>query len=584
MRFSKVVFISTVTLASTGIAAYENSAELDAYCNYLKENASRQSWTQLSPDLVSSFTSGGNMSGQLDDPSYTQGFRRMRLGVEYDVLNIARNSFVKDLATASCGARRAQAAIAVAGELDAAEKELRVLAAQKSGAKLRLQNMKKGLQTLEVAMSGFRRRVKAGKATIFELGTANESVAAARLQGLDAQSELNRVSILEASARTKVSDLRGVSRDLLPGNTGILSVQKTLNDSLGNEVSLRSRREFWNNFALRLSGGYEKLSARNSTAPTSTTPYFALELKMNFGATVKAFDGDEKKFIDEWTAARKIAVIEEIKNNPVLENRVAHLNTQKEVYEKRLQEIQEFAASADFSASTLQSSASTLKLYAIRLAAQADLDAVESELAILRQRVPANVAARSLVNDTKVEAAAPAAAPGSWRRSDRKNFRYTQPAAHPERARMKFVIKERMASPMKLGSGAVRHQLGLMLRQENQCNLLYVMIRLDAEPSIVVQEKYNDGEASHAECLNNGYRTIKGTAVGKVGAVVAGEIHELGAEVEGGETKVYFDGRLVWRGGGPGMIKAGSNIGVRSDNLSFEFELSDEAPRKGKGK
>ena len=126
-----------------------------------------------------------------------------------------------------------------------------------------------------------------------------------------------------------------------------------------------------------------------------------------------------------------------------------------------------------------------------------------------------------------------------------------------------------------LKSGASKQQLGLKLRAENGCNLVYAMWRFAPKPGIQVLVKRNPGMTMHAECENNGYTTVAATQIAAAPAVAAdGSEHKLRALWQGNRLAVFADGVSVWEGELPqeAMSLAGP-VGIRSDNVRFEGAL-----------
>ena len=133
-----------------------------------------------------------------------------------------------------------------------------------------------------------------------------------------------------------------------------------------------------------------------------------------------------------------------------------------------------------------------------------------------------------------------------------------------------------------LASGAVRTQIGLKLRAQDGCNLIYVMWRLTPEARLVVSVKQNAGRRTHAECGTQGYRTVKSTRAAEPPAVALGEDHALTASLEGTELRVLADERVVWQGDlGPEILVFDGPAGLRTDNGRFELAL-DAAPGIGR--
>jgi hypothetical protein len=132
----------------------------------------------------------------------------------------------------------------------------------------------------------------------------------------------------------------------------------------------------------------------------------------------------------------------------------------------------------------------------------------------------------------------------------------------------------------ELASGQARRQLGLKLRAQNGCNLVYVMWRLDPKPMLEVSVKSNPGKRSHEECGANGYTKVKAEKSLPVPELVAGDTHVLRAEILGDELRATIDKHLVWRGTLPASARtlAGPS-GFRSDNVTYELVAFDA--RKG---
>jgi hypothetical protein len=142
-------------------------------------------------------------------------------------------------------------------------------------------------------------------------------------------------------------------------------------------------------------------------------------------------------------------------------------------------------------------------------------------------------------------------------------------------AAAKFVVHGATATERALASGQERRQIGLKLRAENGCNLVYVMWRLDPRPQIDVSVKRNVGQKTAKECGAEGYTKVRPTA-----ALTATELprlddnteHELRAEINGDRLVAWVDGRVAWIGSLPETARTlAGPAGVRSDNLDFEL-------------
>jgi hypothetical protein len=126
----------------------------------------------------------------------------------------------------------------------------------------------------------------------------------------------------------------------------------------------------------------------------------------------------------------------------------------------------------------------------------------------------------------------------------------------------------------RLGSGELRRQFGLKLRAQDACNLVYAMWRIEPESKLVVSIKSNPGQHTSAECGNRGYRNIKPQRSKPVPLLRAGETHDLRAEMNGAEMKVFVDNSVIWEGSlGPEALSFDGPVGIRSDNARLEFAL-----------
>jgi hypothetical protein len=147
-------------------------------------------------------------------------------------------------------------------------------------------------------------------------------------------------------------------------------------------------------------------------------------------------------------------------------------------------------------------------------------------------------------------------------------------AGDPSEGELRFVYRGATDKTAALASGEVRSQLGLKLRAENGCNLLYVMWRFSPEPKLVVSTKSNPGKRLHAECGAHGYENLKPSKQAKLPAVEEGSEHTMHARLAGDVLTVDVDGRTVWEGMVPaGHVPEGGDVGFRTDNVRADVEL-----------
>ena len=131
-----------------------------------------------------------------------------------------------------------------------------------------------------------------------------------------------------------------------------------------------------------------------------------------------------------------------------------------------------------------------------------------------------------------------------------------------------------------LASGDVRRQIGLKLRAENGCNLLYVMWRIEPKAQIVVSLKRNPGATTHRQCGTRGYRNLVARAGTQPPALGPNLEHRLHAKLDGRILRVWADRGLAWEGDvGDETLALRGPAGVRSDNGRFDVELDTRAAK-----
>lgn len=145
-------------------------------------------------------------------------------------------------------------------------------------------------------------------------------------------------------------------------------------------------------------------------------------------------------------------------------------------------------------------------------------------------------------------------------------------------AAMTFTFRGDSDKVRALASGQERRQLGLKLRAQNGCNLVYVMWRLDPKPKLDISIKYNPGKSTHKQCGADGYTKIKPTHAAPVPDLAVGGTHTLRAAIAGDELVAWIDDKIAWRGVLPDTARAlAGPAGLRSDNLAFDL-VSFSAP------
>jgi hypothetical protein len=130
------------------------------------------------------------------------------------------------------------------------------------------------------------------------------------------------------------------------------------------------------------------------------------------------------------------------------------------------------------------------------------------------------------------------------------------------------------ADEVPLGSGTLRRQLGLKLRAQDACNLVYAMWRIEPESKLVVSVKSNPGQHTSAQCGNRGYHNIKPRRSAPMPALDAAGVHTLRAEMDGAQLRVFADNKRIWDGSvTPDALGFDGPLGIRSDNVRLEIQL-----------
>ena len=138
-------------------------------------------------------------------------------------------------------------------------------------------------------------------------------------------------------------------------------------------------------------------------------------------------------------------------------------------------------------------------------------------------------------------------------------------------ASLRFTYRADAGTTRELASGQARRQVGLKLRAQDSCNVVYVMWRLDPKPKLEVSVKYNPGMRTHEECGANGYTKVKPAHASPVPELAEGDAHTLRAEITGDQLTAWIDGRVAWQGTLPGEARQIQGpAGLRTDNLELD--------------
>ncbi|HEY5925774.1 MAG TPA: hypothetical protein VIV11_29005 [Kofleriaceae bacterium] len=141
-------------------------------------------------------------------------------------------------------------------------------------------------------------------------------------------------------------------------------------------------------------------------------------------------------------------------------------------------------------------------------------------------------------------------------------------------ATLAFTYDGVTATTSALASGATRAQLGLKLRAQNSCNVIYVMWRVSPKSEITVQVKANPGSATHEDCGITGYTRVKAAVRKPPPALEPNTQHTLAAAIERDELVVWADHEVVWRGTLPAPARNLTGpAGFRIDNVKAKVSL-----------
>ena len=137
-----------------------------------------------------------------------------------------------------------------------------------------------------------------------------------------------------------------------------------------------------------------------------------------------------------------------------------------------------------------------------------------------------------------------------------------------------FVFRGASTKTVRLANGELRQQIGLKLRAQDTCNVVYVMWHLAPKLEIAVSVKSNPGQATHADCLDRGYINLKPARRVVPPAIAVGSAHKLRAAIEGDTLRAWADDVEVWEGTlPPQAFELDGAVGIRSDNVAADFEL-----------
>jgi len=165
---------------------------------------------------------------------------------------------------------------------------------------------------------------------------------------------------------------------------------------------------------------------------------------------------------------------------------------------------------------------------------------------------------------------------------DGPETRATLRTATSRAAELRFTYLGPTDGTAPLASGEPRRQIGLKLRAQDTCNVVYVMWHIEPDTKIAVSVKRYPAAHTHAACGARGYISIKPQTETPVPAIALGSPHTLRATLREDRVDVEADGILAFSG--PierAALDFDGPVGLRTDNARFQFDYSVAAGQAG---
>lgn len=141
------------------------------------------------------------------------------------------------------------------------------------------------------------------------------------------------------------------------------------------------------------------------------------------------------------------------------------------------------------------------------------------------------------------------------------------------KARLVFLYLGDTAVLRSLNSGELRRQIGLRLNYLNTCNVVNVIWQFGEKSNVVVSKKINEHLSENSQCLDRGYLSIKPDFRRQLRTPEMGSIHSIEFDTQGTRLTVVVDNQVAWIGNVPELDKDNGVIGLRGDNVKFDFDL-----------
>lgn len=172
---------------------------------------------------------------------------------------------------------------------------------------------------------------------------------------------------------------------------------------------------------------------------------------------------------------------------------------------------------------------------------------------------------------------------GSWRDGalliEAPITRGIWPGTDGERAGIEVEVIGPTGQQAPAASGRVLQQVGLKLRAQDPCNVLYVMWPAAPATGLRVLVKANEGRSAFAQCGAKGYATLRPDATAGFAPLRAGEPRRLEAFIADRHLSVAIDGHTVWSGAiGAAAAALAGPAGFRTDNLRVQLRAFGLGP------
>ncbi|HET8937248.1 MAG TPA: hypothetical protein VFN67_27590 [Polyangiales bacterium] len=150
----------------------------------------------------------------------------------------------------------------------------------------------------------------------------------------------------------------------------------------------------------------------------------------------------------------------------------------------------------------------------------------------------------------------------------------------PDVAELRFHFRGPTEDDVPLSSGEIRRQIGLKLRAQDGCNVVYAMWHIEPSRGLSISVKSNPDKHESSACGDGGYTFLEAREEHEVQEIEADSEHTLRAAIAGKDLQVYADGKLSWVAELPEeALGFDGPAGVRTDNGIFdmEFRVGDAA-------